>query len=206
MNRIVRIIFIALLAVLPAELSSQNTSPIERLYDSFASNCVAIDCTYEIDSGGLTTKGQCQVEVQGTLFKMQGAGLDVYCDGQSVWALDVEGKEAIVESAGEDSFSYMTNPALLFRDMDKVFTISGSSSIATSVRYVLSPRKSCGIKNAVLHIGNDAALRDAEFILDDESLVKINVRSYKVLPLKQIGYFSPSALSSDWVVTDLRSL
>ena len=88
--------------------------------------------------------------------------------------------------------------------MEKVFTMTGASSIASGIIYQLSARKSCGIKNAVLLINHDAALRYAEFVLDDNSLMKIDVLSEKVLPLKASGHFRPADLSSDWIITDLR--
>ena len=204
MNHIIRIISVALLAVLPVELSSQNTGLLEKLYDSFASDCVALDCTYEAESEGLTTKGQCQLEVQGASFRMRSSGLDVYCDGQSVWVLDPMAKEAIIEPVSDDSFSYMSNPALLFRDMEKVFTIASSTASEAGMKFHLAARKSCGISKAILEIDRTSVLKAAEFTMDDGSIMKIKVKSIQVLPLKNKDSFVPTDLSSDWIITDLR--
>ena len=53
-----------------------------------------------------TIPGTVEITVQGTAiiqkncFRMEGAGLMIMCDGDSIWTLDMEGKEAYVEKAG----------------------------------------------------------------------------------------------------------
>jgi hypothetical protein len=135
---------------------------------------------------------------------MQGFGLDVYCDGKTVWMLDPTAKEAIAEPVNDDSFSYMSNPALLFRDMDKVFTVASATASGSGMKYKLSASKSCGIDKALLEIDRNSQLKTAEFTLDDGSVMKINVLSMKVQPLKTKESFVPGNLSSDWIITDLR--
>ena len=50
--------------------------------------------------------GPVDVTVQGSAilqkdcFRMEGAGLLIMCDGESIWTLDLDGKEAYVEKAG----------------------------------------------------------------------------------------------------------
>ena len=190
--------------MLPMGASAQNTSLLNRLYDTFASDCVILDCTYTISASGITSKGECQVQIQGTAYIMSGSGLEIFCDGETVWILDSAAKEAVIEPVSDDAMSYMTNPALLFKDMDKVFTMAGSFQTSEGTRYQLKANDACGIKNAVLHIGNDAALRDAEFTLDDDSVIKIQVSSEKVSALKPIENFRPASFSSEWIVTDFR--
>lgn len=185
-------------------LSAQNSSSLENLYGIFANNCVSMDCTYSIVSGGITSKGDCKVEVQGTAYRMQGSGLDIICDGKSVWVLDVESKEAIVEPVYDDSISYTSNPALLFRDMDKVFTLEGSSSEGTGMLYRLKANEACGVTSAALRLNKNSTLQSAEFSLDDGGVIKIVVSSIEALPLKDLGYFAPERFSSDWIVTDFR--
>lgn len=204
MNDILKYLVAGLLVILPAGLDAQNTALLQKLYDGFASHCVAMDCEYAVTTDGISSKGDCKVEVQGTSYRMQGFGLDIFCDGKSVWMLDSVAKEAIVEPVTDDSISYMSNPALLFRDMDKLFTVVSSASAGTGVRYQLSSRESCGIDKAMLEIDKNAVLKAACFTMDEGSVMSINVLSMNMLPFKDKDCFSPSNLSSDWIVTDLR--
>ena len=204
MNNIFKYMVTGLLAILPASLVAQNTALLDALYESFASHCILLDCEYSVVSQGVPSKGDCKVEVQGTSYRMQGFGLDVYCDGKTVWMLDPTAKEAIAEPVNDDSFSYMSNPALLFRDMEKVFTVASATASGSGMKYNLSASKSCGIDKALLEIDRNSQLKTAEFTLDDGSVMKINVLSMKVLPLKTKESFVPGNLSSDWIITDLR--
>ena len=193
-----------LLAILPASLVAQSTDLLDALYENFASHCISLDCEYSVVSQGVPSKGGCKVEVQGISYRMQGFGLDVYCDGETVWLLDPMAKEAIAETVNDDSFSYMSNPALLFRDMDKVFKVASATASGSGMKYNMSARKPCGISKAVLEIDRNSLLRIAEFTLDDGSVMKITVLSMQVQPLKTKESFAPGNLSSDWIITDLR--
>ena len=204
MNDIFKYIVTGLLAVLPASLVAQSPVLLDRLYSGFSYNCVAMDCEYTLQTDGISSKGDCKVQVQGTSYTMKGAGLEFFCDGESVWVLDPMAKEAIVEPVSNDSFSYLSNPALLFRDMDKVFTVSSATASGSGMKYHLNARKSCGIREAVLEIDKDSVLKTAEFTMDDGSVMKINVLSMQLQPLKARTSFIPSDLSSDWIITDLR--
>lgn len=193
------------LAALPLSLPAQSTDLLDQLYDTFAEHCVVMDCTYSVESDGIPVKGKCKVEVQGISYKMTGGGLEVFCDGESVWILDPESMEAVIESVSVGSYSYVTNPALLFRDMEQMFTKTGSSALSGSgMRYRLTAREACGVASAVLDIDKNAVLKRAEFTLDDESVMTIDVESVKVQPMKESAAFRPGQMPSDWVVTDLR--
>lgn len=202
MSAISRYLVVLLLAVAPHMLSAQNQ--LERLYDTFANNCIALDCTYSVESDVVPVKGQCEIEFQDTSYKMKGGGLEIFCDGASVWIMDSGLMEAVIEPVSDDSHTYMSNPALLFRDMDQMFSVSGSSSAGSVMRYRLSAQKPCGVRTAVLDIDTDAVLQKAEFTMDNDCVIKIDVKSVTVMPKQENSAFTPGKISSEWVVTDLR--
>lgn len=202
MNTIFRYLVVLLLTVAPHMLSAQNQ--LERLYDTFANNCIALDCTYSIESDVVPVKGQCEIEFQDTSYKMKGSGLEIFCDGASVWILDSGLMEAVIEPVSDDSHTYMSNPALLFRDMDQMFSVSGSSSAGSVMIYRLSAKRPCGVSTAVLDIDTNAVLQKAEFTMDNDCVIKIDVKSVAVMPKQENSAFTPGKISSEWVVTDLR--
>ena len=204
MTYIFRYLLILCMAVVPSGLSAQNNALLDDLYNTFADHCIVMDCVYSIESDAVPVKGQCEVEFQGTSYKMKGGGLDIFCDGESVWLMDADAMEAVIEPVSDDSYSYMSNPALLFRDMDKVFDLKGASANGSGMRYWLTARKPCGVKSSVLDIDKDAVLKKAEFTMDNDCVIRIDVKSVKALPKKEDSAFAPEKISSDWVVTDLR--
>lgn len=204
MNHIFRYLAVLFLTVVPFELGAQSNTLLEELYYTFASNCIVMDCAYSVESDAVPVKGQCEVEFQGTSYKMKGGGLEIFCDGESVWVIDPDAMEVVIEPVSDDSFSYMSNPALLFRDMDQMFAVSGSSAAGSGMRYRLSARKPCGVRTAVLNVDKNAVLLKAEFTMDNDCVIKIDVKSVRALPKKENSSFTPGKISSDWVVTDLR--
>lgn len=205
MNTIFRYLTILFLTVVaPFGLAAQNNALLDRLYDTFANNCIALDCTYSIESDAVPVKGQCEIEFQGTSYKMKGGGLEIFCDGASVWIMDADVMEAVIEPVSDESQTYMSNPALLFRDMDQMFSVSGSSAEGAAMRYRLSAQKPCGVRTAVLDIDKNAVLQKAEFLMDNDCVIRIDVKSVTVLPKKENSAFAPGNISSEWVVTDLR--
>ena len=205
MNQTFRFLAVLFLAALPFSLPAQNTDLLSKLYATFAEHCVVMDCAFSVDSDGIPVKGECEVEVQGTSYRMTGGGLEIFCNGETVWILDPDSMEAVIEPVTNDSYSYMTNPALLFRDIDKMFSKTGSSALSGSgMRYRLTAREACGVASAVLDIDRNAVLKRAEFTLDDDSVMTIDVKSVKAQPMKERRAFTPGSIPSDWVVTDLR--
>ena len=193
MNHIFRFLAVLFLAALPISLPAQNPDLLDELYDTFAKHCVVMDCTFSVESDGIPVKGKCEVEVQGTSYRVTGGGFEVFCDGESVWILDSESMEAVVEPVTNDI------------DIVKMFSKTGSSVLSGSgMRYRLTAREACGVASAVLDIDKDAVLKRAEFTLDDESVMTIDVESVNVQPMKERAAVRPGQMPSDWVVTDLR--
>ena len=193
MNHIFRFLAVLFLAALPISLPAQNPDLLDELYDTFAKHCVVMDCTFSVESDGIPVKGECEVEVQGTSYRVTGGGVEIFCDGKSVWILDPESMEAVIEPVTNDI------------DIDKMFAKTGSSALSGSgMRYRLKAREACGVASAVLDIDKNAVLKRAEFTLDDESVMTIDVKSVKVQPMKESAAFRPGQMPSDWVVTDLR--
>lgn len=68
--------------------------------------------------------------VQKGCFRIEGAGLQVLCDSESVWTLDMEAKEAYVEAAGPlDYAQYITDIAWQDNNLVGSFAEPSSGSI-----------------------------------------------------------------------------
>ena len=190
MNMILRYLAAILLAVLPAVCTeAQDVSALEGLYAGFSSDCVVLECSYKIDAEGVAVGGECQVEIQGDRYRMKGNGLEVICDSESVWVMDEAVKEVVIEPVGDDVSSYMANPAILFRDLEKVYDVVSVSSVNAGKKYRLQARVDCGIDKAELVISGSSQIRSAVFTFDDGSVMTVNVSSMKTLPRKAPEWF-----------------
>lgn len=92
-------LILSLTLVLLYSVSSYADSAVEAILSDLEK--YRLEFTYQYTVTGLqdiTVEGK--ATVQKGCFRMEGAGLLILCDSQSVWTLDLEGKEAYVESSG----------------------------------------------------------------------------------------------------------
>ncbi len=74
--------------------------------------CFVIDALYSIDvSESAKLTGNAVVVSQDGAFHMSGDGIDVYCDGTSVWTMDYKAKEVYIESLDAESGNYLKEAA-----------------------------------------------------------------------------------------------
>ena len=180
--------------------------PLESLREMFADSAVSIECDYSTQVQNTTVVGHSQLIVQADMYVMHGNGLEIYCDGKTTWTIDVSAKEVIIEPCDAAGREYAANPVLVLADMDKLFKVRSSSALeAGKVSYSLDAVIQCGVSEAEVVLSGNGAVTRADFILDDGSVLEVQVSSMKKTEEKQASFFSPDRrFGSDWIVTDLR--
>ncbi len=91
--------FLALSLALMATFAAYADTAVEAILTEL--NKYRLDFTYEYTITGvqdITVEGRALI--QNGCFRIEGAGLLILCDSQNTWTLDLEGKEAYVESSG----------------------------------------------------------------------------------------------------------
>lgn len=186
-------------------LTTAGQTPWDKMCGLFASSCVEISCSYEGSYAGTLLKGEALLTVQGKSFRMSGNGLEVSCDGNSIWTVDNEAKEAVIEAAEDALSGNMGNPALILVRLDDLFEVRDVSSDGVTWTYSLSAKVDCGIKKADVAVTSAGILRHGTFSLSDGNVLKARILSMKETVGKPESFFRP-CLPSDpsWTVTDLR--
>ena len=180
--------------------------PLESLRNMFNGSAVSIECDYTTEIQQTQVVGRSEILVQGNMYTMKGNGLEVFCDGNTVWTIDAAAQEVVIEPCLPQERDYMANPALLLADLDEVFKMHGSRSLGSGrMEYTLDAFVPCGISKAVLVLAQDGNIISAEFVLDEGGVLEVEVSSMKKTEEKQASFFSPDRkFNSDWIVTDLR--
>ena len=60
-------------------------TPLEMLQDKFSAGAVSIVAEYELNVQNMPVVGSSEVLVQKGMYHVKGNGLEVYCNGSSVW-------------------------------------------------------------------------------------------------------------------------
>lgn len=197
----------ALTCLMSALFSSQEASLLDKFISEASSSCVTMTCTWSTRISGVEVEGKGDINVQGNCWKMSGNGLEMYCDSSVLWVIDPSLKEVVVENAASDpSDGVLTNPALLFTQMKDVFDITQAKEVSSggSTVYVLKPKLDNGIDYFNVELSS-SFLEGGTIALTDGTLIKIEVTSIEMTPLRPVSEFRPKTVfDSSWIVTDLR--
>ena len=187
---------------------AQNTALLDQLYNKFSSSCVELSYDYVTRMSGVKVSGSGLLYVQGNMWYMEGNGIEIWCDGKTVWTVDPFAEEVIIESVSAEESEELTNPALMFVRMKDHFTVSKAidSADAKAMIYVLEPKSDIGMDFFNVEIlKSTAQIRGGLFAMSDGNEVKITVSSMKQVEKKSATFFKPSqTFNSSWIVTDLR--
>ena len=123
--------------------------------------------------------------------------------------VDPTNKEVVIEPAEvEEKIQLQTNPAVLFVHMKDLFTVRESRKIDSkgTVLYILDSKLKGDIDYFNVEIvESDQSIRNAVISLSDGTLIKIEISSMKLTPIRPIEDFRPHIkFDSSWIVTDLR--
>ena len=202
------LLLMALVGFLPL-IHAQEDLTIRKLSQQMSSSCVELEYKYSFRKSGVNMNGEGQLAAQGLCWKLNGNGIEMYCDSTSIWVIDPSLKEVIIEpSMSETEQGYEVNPAMLLIRMEDMFKLRDSvtSSDGKAVVYILDPIADDTLNYLNVEVlKSDSTIRQATIALKDGDLIKIEVSSMKLTPKQSVGYFRPQrTFDSSWIVTDLR--
>lgn len=101
--------------ILSATALNAQSQQISELKEKLSRNMVEL--VYEYTIAGLEENVITgTAAIQDNCFKIEGAGLKILCDGESIWTLDFEGQEAYVEKAAPLDFTGLLEDAEFTED------------------------------------------------------------------------------------------
>lgn len=209
MNRIKCHIAIVFLLLLGAGRSyAQDESLLNRLYEKFADSCVELEYSYNSKISGVSIIGHGMLQIQGNMWHNDGNGLEVWCDGKTLWTVDHASEEVIIDSVSDAAEDDLTNPALMFVHMKDLFNLKQvvKSTDGKADIFILEPIHEMDIDFFNVEIlKSDASIRSGSFALSDGNKFNVKVSSMKQIQKKPATSFKPSqTFDSSWIVTDLR--
>lgn len=204
-----RVLTILLTLVPMLYASAQGQSLIDRFYAGVSDSCLEMSYSYSARISGIMNNGQGHLSSQDLMWKVNGNGVEMYCDAKSLWVLDRSMKEVVIEPAADAADSeWLSNPAIIFARLKTLFKVAETlpSSDGKSLLYMLSPVSKGNINYCNVELmKSDASIRRASVALSDGTLIKIEVSSMELTPKKSVEAFRPHIdFDSSWILTDLR--
>ena len=205
-----RYIYVIVLILLAAQvLKAQENTPLARFYDNLLSSCVEFDMSYSIRMSGVKLDGKGVLELQGDSWILAGNGMEIRCDGKTLWTVDPESKEVVIDSLSDDvTAGIIINPAVMLINMRELFSLREvlPTKEGKSLIYTLYPKAESEVSFVNMEIlKGDSSLKQLTFSLEDGTSAVVNISSMTSGKKKPAEYFSRSVnYDSSWIVTDLR--
>ncbi|MGN0189012.1 MAG: outer membrane lipoprotein carrier protein LolA [Candidatus Cryptobacteroides sp.] len=193
----------------PASGLHPQTDAVTSFASRIASGCVSFRYSFVIEASSSSGKvtGDGSVLMQGGAYHLQGSGLEVWCDGISVWTADNASKEVVIETSSKD---VLVNPALILADLSGHFSWdarpnSGTFSSQPSRMFVLKPLSKSDMDSLELFFdSNGVELLGGRMSLKDNVSATFFISGLTVGEPQDNPVFTPPSFSADWIVTDLR--
>lgn len=203
------IIAVLLLSV-AGTASAQENGLLEKLYDRMMTSCVVTTYSYTTEVSGVRIDGYQALDLQNDLWHMKGNGVEIWCDGQTVWTTDPVSKEVVIENAAVGEEGNLTNPALILARLHEWFDVKEERPLQNgrNVLYILAPKPEVGMNIEFFNIQirkADGMACSGSFAMKDGNTVDIDFISMETTPKKPVSYYRPShSFDASWIVTDLR--
>lgn len=200
---------VTLLSFIPGLTYAQEVDLLKKITMSMASTCTELTYSYSVSLSGTENLGYGTLTLQGQKWNLVGNGLEMYCDSTSLWVIDPQAKEVVIESVDHSSdFNAFTSPAVIFARLHEFFQVKSvvPSRDGQALVYVLSSKTANDVEYINLEIlKKDETIASCTVALTEGSLIKIKVSSMKLTPLRDLSYFRPkTAFNSSWIVSDVR--
>lgn len=194
----------------PAVLSSSDTPEevLQKFISEVSGSAVKFSYGYSMKDGSALISGEGSVDMQGDAYLVTADGLEVYCDGKTMWTIDRQAEEVVIESCGSGQQSYFANPALFIRSFDERFAVSEAVAVEDGLKYRLIPvSEGTGISclEAVISCDGEKLL-SARMEMENGTVMDFTVPSFSFFPVSgsERFVFDTSSLGNSYVVTDLR--
>ena len=201
--------FAAILLGLCYSVAAQVDSSLEQLRLKMAANASIISYDYSLSLAGTKTTGSGVLTVQDKVYKMVGNGLRISCDGSIVCLVDEAAKEIFIESISQGDDAFLSNPVLLFANLNSVFSISDPVKKGSELVYNLTPKKTCGLDSGIITLNTTGAIpvfTSGSFKITDGGQLDVKIKSMTFVEKKPLTFYSVdlSGYDSSWMISDLR--
>lgn len=197
-------------ALLPCLVAgAQQKSALSTFTEKVAVNKAAF--TYKF-SAGQAMNGSGSASVFGDCFSIRMGAFEMTCNGTTMWTVDRNSEEVIIEPVDSPEAAGAFNPALLIGSIGDAFNVKSEAPTTVNgkkaIRYTLVPKvSSIDIKELVITIAEDAsAMYSLKATVKDGTVTNITIPSFSFGPKADASEFTvkDSSFGSSYVITDLR--
>ena len=187
--------------------AAQGTTSLEQLCAKMSDKASVLNYSYTLSMSGVKTVGEGTVTTQDNAYVLRGNGMNIYCNGSTLWVMDEAGKEILIDSVAQGTDAYLSNPVLLLANLNKIFSISTPITSGGNQIYKLTPKQDCGIVSGTVNISAaNPVFTSGSFKTSDGGQLDVKIKSMTFSEKKPLTFYvlDLSGFDSSWMITDLR--
>ena len=187
--------------------AAQGTSSLEQLCAKMSDKASVLNYSYTLSVAGVKTVGEGTVTTQDNAYVLKGNGINIYCNGSTLWVMDESGKEILIDSVAQGADAYLSNPVLLLANLNKIFSISSPVTNGGNQIYKLTPKQDCGITSGTVSVSvANPVFTSGSFKTSDGEQLDVKIKSMTFSEKKPLTFYilNLSGFDSSWMITDLR--
>lgn len=187
--------------------AAQGTTSLEQLCAKMSDKASVLNYSYILSMSGVKTVGEGTVTTQDNAYVLRGNGMNIYCNGSTLWVMDEAGKEILIDSVAQGTDAYLSNPVLLLANLNKIFSISTPITSGGNQIYKLTPKQDCGIVSGTVNISAaNPVFTSGSFKTSDGGQLDVKIKSMTFSEKKPLTFYvlDLSGFDSSWMITDLR--
>ena len=187
--------------------AAQGTTSLEQLCAKMSDKASVLNYSYTLSMSGVKTVGEGTVTTQDNAYVLKGNGMNIYCNGATLWVMDEAGKEILIDSVAQGTDAYLSNPVLLLANLNKIFSISSPITSGGNQVYKLTPKQDCGIVSGTVNLSAvNPVFTSGSFKTSDGGQLDVKIKSMTFSEKKPLTFYvlDLSGFDSSWMITDLR--
>ena len=189
--------------------AAQGTSVLEQLCAKLTGSAAVMDYSYSLTMSGVKSVGDGVLTVQDKSYVMQGNGIKIYCSASTLWIVDDAAKEILIDDVAQGEDAYLANPALLFTDLNAMFSVGTPVRQGGLITYSLVPKVKCGVSSGTITLsaaGTVPVFYSGAFVTEDGSHIDVKIKSTTFVEKKPLTFYilDLTGFDSSWMITDLR--
>lgn len=209
-----RILSVIVFAAVPLVTDAAGKS-LSAFLAKVSGSQVSFEYSFVMNREGAKITGNGSVTLQDDAFRLNGSGLEMWCDGSTSWTVDRSAEEILIQPVEDSGEDFASNPALLVASLDKGFseTSAGASKFNGKVvsMSVLSPNSDVSSTTEIsllkLYFNKGTSdLLGLEVRLNDGSVCVFTISGFKIAEKisSRAAFRFNEKIPSNYVVTDLR--
>lgn len=200
-------VLIGAAGVKASDQTSDRATVIE-FFDKVAKNPVEFAYFVTFKADGTVSASDGNVILDGRRFRTSGDGIESVCDGSTIWMMDSEAREMIIETMSEGEND--VNPTLMIAAVGEMNISALYNTIyqgKSALRVHLNFEGNDQFSNIIVYISDDKLLGAEMETIDGISIV-FDIPSFRFLSIEEANTVQFSIdekkMDSSWVITDLR--